>query len=132
MMRRPPISTRTDTLLHYTTLFRSLKRIEAVRHAAGAGQPLKLEDKKAQKENGGRELRHRGGEDGRNGGHAISEAALAHAGDHADREADGGGEEQRKAAEDAGIRSEESRVGKACVRRVDIGCRRSIKKKRKT
>src|SRR3546814_20160123 len=57
----------------------------------------------AQKENGGRELRHRGGEDGRNGGHAISEAALAHAGDHADREADGGGEEQRKAAEDAGI-----------------------------
>src|SRR3546814_13669101 len=119
MMRRPPISTRTDTLLHYTTLFRSLKRIEAVRHAAGAGQPLKLEDKKAQKENGGRELRHRGGEDGRNGGHAISEAALAHAGEHADREADGGGEEQRKAAEDAGIAEPRPQSGNApCGGRV--------------
>src|SRR3546814_9585355 len=32
MLRRPPISTRTDTLFPYTTLFRSLHRLR--RHAA--------------------------------------------------------------------------------------------------
>src|SRR3546814_19281550 len=34
MIRRPPISTRTDTLFPYTTLFRSLLRIES-----GGDQP---------------------------------------------------------------------------------------------
>src|SRR3546814_19070035 len=35
MLRRPPISTRTDTLFPYTTLFRSALRI----HARERGQP---------------------------------------------------------------------------------------------
>src|SRR3546814_5386697 len=33
MRRRPPRSTRTDTLLPYTTLFRSVRRDDGVRHA---------------------------------------------------------------------------------------------------
>src|SRR3546814_20565024 len=43
MIRRPPRSTRTDTLFPYTTLFRSARRILAVlrhhvlHHLAGAG-----------------------------------------------------------------------------------------------
>src|SRR3546814_5043245 len=49
MLRRPPRSTRTDTLFPYPTLFRSLRRGEArqvVRAAglgAGAGEPLSAE-----------------------------------------------------------------------------------------
>src|SRR3546814_5586688 len=38
MMRRPPISTRTDTLFPYTTLFRSAAPIEFVDHV---GTPLR-------------------------------------------------------------------------------------------
>src|SRR3546814_11918825 len=33
MLRRPPRSTRTDTLFPYTTLFRSVDRLLAARHA---------------------------------------------------------------------------------------------------
>src|SRR3546814_11333154 len=36
MIRRPPRSTRTDTLFPYTTLFRSQPQGPAVRHRAGA------------------------------------------------------------------------------------------------
>src|SRR3546814_13703383 len=49
MLRRPPRSTRTDTLFPYPTLFRSLRRGEArqVGRAAGlgagAGEPLSAE-----------------------------------------------------------------------------------------
>src|SRR3546814_11816829 len=32
MIRRPPRSTRTDTLFPYTTLFRSLPRLASIRH----------------------------------------------------------------------------------------------------
>src|SRR3546814_953900 len=42
MIRRPPISTRTDTLFPYTTLFRSRRRSPARSHraaAAGAAVP---------------------------------------------------------------------------------------------
>src|SRR3546814_4238498 len=41
MIRRPPRSTRTDTLFPYTTLFRSARGAGAVRrlHAQPAGQP---------------------------------------------------------------------------------------------
>src|SRR3546814_6080482 len=45
MSRRPPRATRTDTLLPYTTLFRSLVGVEAVlvmdqrRHPLGEGAP---------------------------------------------------------------------------------------------
>src|SRR3546814_2436954 len=41
MIRRPPRSTRTDTLFPYTTLFRSLQRI-ADHHAAVDVQPAAL------------------------------------------------------------------------------------------
>src|SRR3546814_6056928 len=34
MIRRPPSSTRTDTLFPYTTLFRSLRRLPFLRHHA--------------------------------------------------------------------------------------------------
>src|SRR3546814_6737334 len=44
MIRRPPRSTRTDTLLPYTTLFRSgimgILRIDAGRHHAAGGHDL--------------------------------------------------------------------------------------------
>src|SRR3546814_3241065 len=36
MIRRPPRSTRTDTLFPYTTLFRSLRALRLPRAAAGA------------------------------------------------------------------------------------------------
>src|SRR3546814_16417018 len=43
MIRRPPRSTRTDTLFPYTTLFRSLPRIpERQRRAAPAASPERL------------------------------------------------------------------------------------------
>src|SRR3546814_4936957 len=42
MIRRPPRSTRTDTLFPYTTLFRSLRSQEAVGLSAGASAPAKL------------------------------------------------------------------------------------------
>src|SRR3546814_10208456 len=35
MIRRPPRSTRTDTLFPYTTLFRSYRRVTALLHTAG-------------------------------------------------------------------------------------------------
>src|SRR3546814_10915831 len=35
MRRRPPISTRTDTLFPYTTLFRSLRRVLSARQPRG-------------------------------------------------------------------------------------------------
>src|SRR3546814_5787942 len=37
MMRRPPRSTRTDTLFPYTTLFRSATPRKSARHIAGIG-----------------------------------------------------------------------------------------------
>src|SRR3546814_17625476 len=44
MLRRPPISTRTDTLLPYTTLFRSIglrqTRLQALRQLAAGGRSL--------------------------------------------------------------------------------------------
>src|SRR3546814_17657107 len=42
MLRRPPRSTRTDTLFPYTTLFRSLFNPRSVSSAAIAGQPCTL------------------------------------------------------------------------------------------
>src|SRR3546814_8659437 len=37
MIRRPPRSTRTDTLFPYTTLFRSLEAVEVRRHRQARG-----------------------------------------------------------------------------------------------
>src|SRR3546814_13340633 len=42
MIRRPPRSTRTDTLFPYTTLFRSLVRV-ADAHMVGGGEVLEAE-----------------------------------------------------------------------------------------
>src|SRR3546814_3602477 len=46
MIRRPPRSTRTDTLFPYTTLFRSLRALEkaAVRAGGGANHRFGLDD----------------------------------------------------------------------------------------
>src|SRR3546814_11456216 len=44
MIRRPPISTRTDTLLPYTTLFRSLRQGRGLDRLAGALQIAALQD----------------------------------------------------------------------------------------
>src|SRR3546814_10786413 len=52
MIRRPPRSTRTDTLFPYTTLFRSLRRLrrrecrlrQAVRAPAGTGIAARSEE----------------------------------------------------------------------------------------
>src|SRR3546814_767019 len=41
MIRRPPRSTRTDTLFPYTTLFRSLALVEDADHV-GVGQPCRV------------------------------------------------------------------------------------------
>src|SRR3546814_12323624 len=43
MLRRPPISTRTDTLFPYTTLFRSLSKVKLVASGAGAAALACLE-----------------------------------------------------------------------------------------
>src|SRR3546814_7140545 len=40
MIRRPPRSTRTDTLFPYTTLFRSLDRLDPAGKAVGRHQPF--------------------------------------------------------------------------------------------
>src|SRR3546814_11651304 len=87
MIRRPPRSTRTDTLFPYTTLFRSLDRIQRFGQP-DAGQGVLALDR-----------RHRNG--GRQG---IGIVRVV-------------------------VRSEERRVGKECVIRVDLGGRRIIKKK---
>src|SRR3546814_8802822 len=46
MIRRPPISTRTDTLFPYTTLFRSAS--SAVREAVPTAHPVMLESQGVQ------------------------------------------------------------------------------------
>src|SRR3546814_8047319 len=53
MIRRPPRSTRTDTLLPYTTTFRS-------RIASGNGQPLELEAVDRGRRNFGQHLERHG------------------------------------------------------------------------
>src|SRR3546814_11238811 len=44
MIRRPPISTRTDTLFPYTTLFRAVAQLIRLAHAALGGQPQPIGD----------------------------------------------------------------------------------------
>src|SRR3546814_18908235 len=114
MIRRPPRSTRTDTLLPYTTLFRSdggvaLDRLQAPRADRIAGQQhVNLV---------GSELARRW---------CNGKAALAGSqfGTH-------DAERQRERLRFGGglaWRSEERRVGKGCAVRVDLGGRRIIKK----
>src|SRR3546814_5526842 len=47
MMRRPPMSTRTDTLVPYTTLFRSKALVEQVDEATGIAQRVVIEYRSA-------------------------------------------------------------------------------------
>src|SRR3546814_2432589 len=56
MIRRPPRSTRTDTLFPYTTLFRSRRRLDDARGAVHAG------DHRRDLRMGERELQRGGGE----------------------------------------------------------------------
>src|SRR3546814_19206473 len=107
MIRRPPRSTRTDTLFPYTTLFRSLYG------ALEPGRPPgSIGDVDAELGAGTTEAV------------AVKLGAVVH---H-----DGG----RQALAGPDIldvrRSEERRVGKECAVRVDLGGRRSIKKKTTT
>src|SRR3546814_1489593 len=61
MIRRPPRSTRTDTLFPYTTLFRSRRVPRAGRgHAGGGGRRRRLPDHRAE-----RGVRAAGGDVGR-------------------------------------------------------------------
>src|SRR3546814_15009131 len=102
MIRRPPISTRTDTLFPYTTLFRSLCLADL---RAGVGE---LEP------DGGQQVVDLGGDLGEDvlQGLLPRTEGLLPAGD-------GGVEDvaQRGARTLDGrcLRSEESRVGKACL-----------------
>src|SRR3546814_17001236 len=108
MIRRPPRSTRTDTLFPYTTLFRS--------HAVAA----ELQDRLVEGADGG----------------DVPEMRVADVDDHAPgslAEIEGAEEGFGRGEEDLAPdgRSEERRVGKECVVRVDLGGRRILKKKRK-
>src|SRR3546814_21115598 len=103
MIRRPPRSTRTDTLFPYTTLFRSGSCADESSLPRLHLPAARLPDARA--------------------------VAYAHF-----REC--GGRDRRRVDRPVGVadrdhRSEERRVGKECVRRVDLGGRRIIKKKKK-
>src|SRR3546814_11706118 len=53
MIRRPPRSTRTDTLFPYTTLFRSLDDLVPAHHAAGAVGHIVVTQAFVQRDEGG-------------------------------------------------------------------------------
>src|SRR3546814_10468128 len=57
MIRRPPRSTRTDTLFPYTTLFRSIQCDAGAEEAGREGEPAKaiLRQRQAQPENNAQE-----------------------------------------------------------------------------
>src|SRR3546814_12658423 len=102
MIRRPPRSTRTDTLFPYTTLFgnRSSAISQTDSRSTGlGGQPLAKDQCGEFDDRAACEREH-------------PRAVKRRAASHQDR-------------------SEERRVGKECVVRVDLGGRRIIKKKNK-
>src|SRR3546814_17942361 len=115
MIRRPPRSTHTNTLFPYTPLFRS-------------GLPLSLAAPYRPERSDGRPWVLRGeiAIDGR-----LRPVGNAWQGDVTVTAADGGLRLSPHARRDViGYRSEERRVGKECVLRVDLGGRRILKKKR--
>src|SRR3546814_13218461 len=97
MIRRPPRSTRTDTLFPYTTLFRSTRRLLAV-----VARRLARRGVLAARERCDRARRSRGG-----GRAARSSACIRRIGDSGARGRLDGTEGVR--------RSDEGRVGKECV-----------------
>src|SRR3546814_18682009 len=117
MIRRPPRSTRTDTLFPYTTLFRSWRRARQ-RHRAGrfgvagdaawrgCGRARRPGDRQGRREMSitrRASARYEGlGKDGK--GHVSPGSGV--------------------------LRTEERRVGKELSVRLDIGGRRIIKKKK--
>src|SRR3546814_12497626 len=116
MIRRPPRSTRTDTLFPYTTLFRSGQRLPGL-----AGQAEAPEAGLLQAVQGARQVHHAyvgdrlEGAGGRLGqGPALLRGALVE-GDHG-QGAEGGGRAQDRAHV---VRtSDERRVGTECVSTV--------------
>src|SRR3546814_4424598 len=62
MIRRPPRSTRTDTLFPYTTLFRSGAAVADRRHGDGADAPRARLLRHPRPVRRGRRLRHRTGD----------------------------------------------------------------------
>src|SRR3546814_13301907 len=58
MIRRPPRSTRTDTLFPYTTLFRSKAPPDRVAAECGVGQPVKAEADRKHRQRQDDERRH--------------------------------------------------------------------------
>src|SRR3546814_12221445 len=100
MIRRPPRSTRTDTLLPYTTLFRSLQPLDLLHARGDVTVVLAFLD-------------------------AIETLRPAMLEQHADRRR-AFGQVVRQAPHPAEGRSEERRVGKECSVRVDLGGRRII------
>src|SRR3546814_10751911 len=70
MIRRPPRSTRTDTLFPYTTLFRSR-------------EPAKVHPEDDQEQDGEPEQRHAGAADRHDPDHVIGQAVAPRAGEGA-------------------------------------------------
>src|SRR3546814_15646414 len=125
MIRRPPRSTRTDTLFPYTTLFRSLRD---VRDARG-GPPIlhygRVCDALPVKKPERREISRLAALHPRprladNSEHDPGVLAL-----------NGAAREVQPADVAHAPRSEESRVGKSVSGRVDPGCGRTLDKKKK-
>src|SRR3546814_17808033 len=102
MIRRPPGSTRTDTLFPYTPLFRSVRGVDAVNVERGIGLGISEFLRILQHVGEGVSLLFHGGEN-------IIAGAIQYAVDAADRI---GGRAFAQALDD---RSEERRVGKGWV-----------------
>src|SRR3546814_14804541 len=96
MIRRPPRSTRTDTLFPYTTLFRSRRVVAAA--ADGAAACVRLEAGRARRLPGRRARAARGGDGGGDGRRA--------------RPAEVGGQRRRRVVRDAGWRRPRAGTGR--------------------
>src|SRR3546814_21123916 len=107
MIRRPPRSTRTDTLFPYTTLFRSVWRMEKAYFYAENMHGLDWDAVRVRYEP---LLEHVGRREDLNEllVEMIAEMQVGH-------NRVGGGEVYESAAAKPGLRSEERRVGKECV-----------------
>src|SRR3546814_13694369 len=110
MIRRPPRSTRTDTLFPYTTLFRSpLTETDLATSLYESGLKLKSEGKDAEAFDRFRSAADRG-----HAGAAYELGEAYGAGRGVDQDTAAGARRTNTAAERG--RSEERREGKECVR----------------
>src|SRR3546814_12919716 len=125
MIRRPPRSTRTDTLFPYTTLFRSHRRGKADRRRGGDEADAR-----------GREAHHRDrDQEGVFAPEPVAEIAEQHRAQRPEAEADREprpGEQRLHHLVAGGADGARKSVvwGKSVSERVDIGGRRNIKKKK--